>query len=132
MSKMTFNQNQFRTRVGQMAIASFKEASDFAQSFLTEEVREFPRETVRKQGVGKTGKFAGSPRDVVDTGALRDSYTATEGYAGSEIRLDVIWDAPHAELVYSGTGQIPPYPWVQLSQREFDWEESLKRNWENG
>ena len=63
---------------------SFQKSEDFAQAFtemaiafgetaqenINAEAWEWPRETVRQNGM-----VAGSPRDIVDTGELRDSYT---------------------------------------------------------
>ena len=63
---------------------SFQKSEDFAQAFtematqfgetaqeiIETEMWEWPRETVRRNGT-----VVGSPRDIVDTGKLRDSYT---------------------------------------------------------
>jgi hypothetical protein len=63
---------------------SFQKSEDFAQAFtemaegfgekaqeiIETQMWEWPRETVRQNGT-----VAGSPRDIVDTGELRDSYS---------------------------------------------------------
>ena len=63
---------------------NFQQSEDFAQAFtemaiafgetaqeiIETEMWEWPRQTVRQNGT-----VAGSPRDIVDTGELRDSYT---------------------------------------------------------
>jgi hypothetical protein len=56
---------------------SFREAflaasqgyGELAQQYLTDQIWDWPRATARKNGEVVT-----SPRDIVDTGALRDSY----------------------------------------------------------
>jgi hypothetical protein len=50
----------------EMAIAF----GETAQEIIETEMWEWPRQTVRQNGT-----VAGSPRDIVDTGELRDSYT---------------------------------------------------------
>ena len=126
---MTFSKTKFRNRASKMAIATFTERADFGQSFIIEEKRDYPHTTIRQEGVGITGKIAQSPRDVVDTGKLRDSYTVTPNMIGSSAGVEVIWDAPHSAKVYAGGGSIPPYPWMHLSEREFDYINSFKNNW---
>ena len=63
---------------------SFQQSEDFAQAFtemaesfgetaqeiIETQMWEWPRKTVRQNG-----SVVGSPRDIVDTGELRDSYT---------------------------------------------------------
>ena len=91
------------------------------QSYLLEEKRDYPRPTIRQEGRGITGKYAGSPRDVVDTGALVDSFSVTvERYSDSITIIVTAWDASHASKVYFGEGNIPPYPWVDIALRRID------------
>lgn len=60
------------------ATGSFREAfvamsegyGELAQSYLDDPIWDWPRDTLRKNG-----QIVSSPRDIVDTGALRDSYT---------------------------------------------------------
>ncbi|MFM5926427.1 MAG: hypothetical protein ACKO9U_07425 [Dolichospermum sp.] len=63
---------------------NFQESEDFAQAFtemaegfgakaqeiIETQMWQWPRETVRRNGT-----VVGSPRDIIDTGELRDSYT---------------------------------------------------------
>jgi hypothetical protein len=107
----------------------FWDSGEFLQTFLTEEKRPFPNVTIRQYGVGQTGKIAGSPRDVVDSGMLRDSFSQKTIFEGGTLRVSTDWDAPHAEIVYAGTKSIPPYPWVTIGLREIDWDYLFKTNW---
>lgn len=125
----TFDKEKFRKVVRAMATRTFNEFSEFAQSFIVEEKREFPNDTTRRYGVGVTGKNASSPRDVVDSGKLRDSYEKKFEYSPTMCKILLQWSANHAQIVYGGTSTIPPYPWVLLAMREFDWEKSFKDSW---
>lgn len=118
---------KFSNAVREMAKNSFEEVAEHLQAFITDEKRDFPRTTIRKEGVGKTGKIANSPRDVVDTGELRDSFQITDESSDNKVRIKVEWTADHAGFVYSGHGEVPPYPWVHLGLREIDWRELFKR-----
>lgn len=122
----TFDKEKFRKVVRAMATRTFNEFSEFAQSFIVEEKREFPRNTYRDYGVGVTGKYAGKIRDVVDSGQLRDSYEQRFEYSPTMCKLLLQWTASHAQKVYAGEGIIPPYPWVLLAMREFDWDKSFR------
>ena len=119
--------DKFNQKVTQMGKEAFKEVADHLQSYITDEKRDYPRDTVRRKGVGKTGRLAGSPRDVVDTGELRDSFKVTDESSGNKVRIKVEWTADHAGYVYAGHGDVPPYPWVHKGLRDIDWQELLKR-----
>ena len=101
-----------------------KELADYMQTYLTEEKRTYTRPngddspTIRQYGRGVTGKIAGSPRDVVDSGDLVNSYDfAVTEDSPTTIEVTAKWTAPHAERVFTGTDKIPPYPWVYLALR---------------
>lgn len=128
-TKVTIDKTKLRNALRQSATHTFNKFADFAQSFIVEEKRDFPRDTVRQQGVGVTGKYAGSPRDVVDTGQLRDSQEVSISYSPLLIKMLLQWTASHAMKVYAGEGIIPPYPWVALALREFDWEKEFRDSW---
>ena len=123
------SENKFSEAVKKMASESFNEVANNLQTFITEEKREYPRTTFRQEGVGMTGKIATTPRDVVDTGALRDSFNVTEESSSNKIKITVSWDADHAMKVYSGENNIPPYPWVHLGLREVDWRNLFLQKW---
>lgn len=91
------------------------------QLYLTEERRNYPRTTIRREGVGVTGKIARSPRDVVDTGELRDSFKITIERNSEYITIIIIsWESEHAYNVYFGHGNVPPYPWIEYALRRID------------
>lgn len=123
--------DKFKKAVSQMAKESFKEVSDHLQTYITDEKREYPRTTIRQEGVGVTGKIATSPRDVVDTGALRDSFEVSDDSSNNKVRIKVEWTAEHAAKVYSGENNIPPYPWVQMGLREVDWHKLFLEKWKD-
>jgi len=126
---VTFDKQKFRQAVRAMAEATFNEFAYFAQSFIVEEKRDYPRDTDRRYGVGMTGKWASSPRDVVDSGKLRNSYSQQFTYSPTMCKLLLEWSANHAQIVYGGTSTIPPYPWVLLAMREFDWLRTFANKW---
>lgn len=130
MAKVTIDKQKIHNALKQMAEGAFNEFAEFSQSFITEEKRDFPRNTYREYGVGVTGKYAGSPRDVVDSGELRDSFETNISFSTFKCKMLLQWMASHAMKVYAGEGIIPPYPWVALALREFDWEDAMKRHWE--
>lgn len=124
------SEKKFKKAVQQMAKESFKEVGNYLQTYITEEKREYPNLTIRNKGVGVTGKVAGSPRDVVDSGELRDSFKISDVSSGDKVKIRVEWTADHALLVYSGTSKTPPYPWVQMGLREVDWKQLFLDKWE--
>lgn len=106
-----------------------EEYGEYLNSFLTEPVRPYPRETVRENG-----EVVGSPRDVVDTGELVESFeaevvTAGGGFfgrlfgRGASAAIEFKWNAAHAEFVYmgwnaEGNKPVPPYPWVAIAEAQ--------------
>lgn len=99
----------------------FIASAEEMQSLIVEEKRVFPRETIRRQGVGVTGKVAGSPRDAVDTGELRDSLEVRTNKTQTSVRVEARWSADHAEDVYFGSNDVPPYPWVDMVLHRKNW-----------
>lgn len=57
--------------------------------------------------VRKNGDVVTTPRDIVDTGELRDSYRYVQ--RGDMYRH--IWDVDYAARVYLGTPRTPARPW---------------------
>lgn len=132
--KITINLYQFKRKVKQFNYLIGFRLGELFQSYLTEEKRDYPRETIRQYGRGITGKVAGSLRDVVDSGKLVDSFFWESIVRGTIYKNIFIWDAEHALLVYLGwvsaTGlQIPPWQWVHEALKEINWYAFLKRAW---
>jgi hypothetical protein len=128
-----FIMSKVRNQVEKAGERFLLELGEILQSQLTDEVREYPRVTIRRAGVGKTGQVAGSPRDVVDSGELRDSYSATITKTVRGIQCEYRWDAGHAALVYTGASlpsgtEIPPYPWVHNGLNTMDMDGLIRKN----
>ena len=77
----------------------------------------------------KSGQVVGSPRDIVDTGELRDSLSL-----GMESPTECVYsyDAPHAAIVHEGAKlnngkDIPARPWIESAISEYDLVENLAR-----
>jgi hypothetical protein len=117
--------NNFNITLQKIAKEVFNEVGEHLQSYITEEKRVYPRTTIRRQGVGVTGKIADSPRDVVDSGELRDSFKVTDESNNNKVRVKIEWTAKHAELVYMGTSKIPAYPWVHKGLRDINFQNTF-------
>ena len=104
------------------------------QSYLKEEKRDYPRTTVRQYGRGTTGKIANSPRDVVDSGNLVNSFIWRNLIKGNIYLNNFIWDTDYAILIYLGwtssTGlPIPAYKWVHKALKDIDIDNLLTEIW---
>lgn len=81
----------------------------------------WPRQTIRLEGKGVTGKVALTPRDIVDTAQLRDSLTI-ESISNTEVEYQ--YPVDYAAIVHNGatlnngTG-IPPRPWVESAIADY-------------
>ena len=85
-------------------------AATFRKQFETPKW-DWPRETVRSNG-----SVVDSPRDIVDTGELRDSYSNEVRNEGKTVAH--IWSAKHAAIRYLGGTDAngnyrPGADWVQ-------------------
>jgi hypothetical protein len=123
--KFTFDEQKFLKEAEKIAIKGFGKVADVMQEQITEEKREYPNLTVRRYGEGKTGRIATSPRDVVDSGDLRDSFEKASRIEGNTIVFNATWDATHASLVYLGTSKIPSYTWVDNVVQTINWDTIL-------
>lgn len=126
--KFTFDENKFKRHAMKIAEKSFGKLADSMQEKITEEVRQYPGVTIRRYGEGKTGRIAGSPRDVVDSGDLRDSYTTTIETIGDKIVFRAFWNTSYASLIYLGTSKIPTYAWVEMTLQQTDLSAVFKKS----
>lgn len=112
-----------------MATAVYNDVEDILQDRIIEEKRtDYPNMTVRRYGRGITGKIAGSTRDVVDSGSLRDSKQSKIESNSNKVKFTIEWLASHASFIYAGTANQPPYPWVHLALREdIDWKQIFEK-----
>jgi hypothetical protein len=97
---------------------------ELVSEFAEEQVRQieavewpWPRKTVRS-----TGEVAGSPRNIVDTGALRDSLNI-EWISPTEAIYH--WDVDYAIYVHQGAvlasgTDLPARPWIYAALTEYD------------
>ena len=112
------NRQKFITKIQRSFDNATQTAIANMQSQLTEERRPYPNETIRRVGSGTTGKIAGSPRDVVDTGELVNSLNVDVKISPELIAVMAIWLAEHG--IYVLRDQKSPYNWVIKGLRRTD------------
>lgn len=122
MAEITFNFAQFQKLVKSSFDEIAKRAASEMNSTLTEENREFPRTTIRQFGRGITGQVAESPRDVVDSGTLVRSQKNKPLSKKDYLEYSVTWAVPYAALIYTGYGDVPPFPWVRIALHRLDYK----------
>lgn len=84
-------------------VAAAHNASDRA---MDAEIYYWPGETRRKNGL-----VVSSPRDIVDTGDLKDVFvTTTRGFVST-----MAWRMPYAYFVHEGTGKMLGRPWTRVA-----------------
>lgn len=59
--------------------------------------------------VRKNGDIVGTPRDIVDTGDLLNSYKLRR----DGMKYEHSWGVPYAALVYLGSPRYPARPWAK-------------------
>ena len=96
-----------KSKIVDMAADKFHKANrDFLPDAFAKEIKakkwEWNGATLRKNGTVVT-----SPRDIVDTGALLESYRYIQ--RGNTYRH--IWSVEYAALVYEGSPRYPARPW---------------------
>ena len=79
--------------------AQLREALNTA---VESEVWAWPRDTER------TFEVVGSPRDIIDTGKLRDSLVINEKFGQTKSTIEVKYTTPYAALMHYG-GMVQPY-----------------------
>ena len=91
------------------------------------------------------GQTAGTPRDIVDTGRLKNSLKIKESFAQTKTTFSISYSAPYAALVHYG-GVIQPYgnsraatvilpgrPWVSATLNgthgieRFNWSDAYSK-----
>ena len=107
--------------------------AELFQSYLTEEYREFPNTTTRKYGRGKTGKIATTPRDVIDTGNLYNSFVWYSYVRGNLYTNNFGYEIEYAIDIYMGytsnNRKIPSFPWINMAIRTVNWDKVLPELW---
>ena len=125
--KINIDKDKIESALIETAEETFRELGNHAQSYIIEEKREYPRTTYREYGRGVTGKIAGSPRDVVDTGNLRDSYDVSVDNSNG-LEVSISWSAPYVGDIYFGDSRSAPYPFVTLAIESFNLENTFKEH----
>lgn len=120
---------QFIDKIEQAFEKTAKNAIDGMQERLTGEHRPYPNTTVRRYGKGKTGKYASSPRDVVDSEELVNSLEVNTETTTTGIVVTAEWTADHAWFVLRDAKS--PYNWILLALRILDLQEEFKRELRN-
>jgi hypothetical protein len=72
---------------------------DAARDRFAEPIYDWPGSTLRKNK-----QVVGSPRDVVDTGALQNSQQPADI---NGLRAEIIWDSDHASTAFLGKANYP-------------------------
>ena len=103
---------------------------------ITDVIWPWPNQTIRKRGK----QPAGSPRNIVDLGGLRDSYVMRDLKPKAGYRH--VWAVEYAMAVHNGAvinnawGRgirvtIPARPWTRVTMREFNaqsvWDRLVKQ-----
>lgn len=98
---------------------------------FTSPVWAWPRQTLRRNGA-----VAGSPRDLVDTGALMNSQQKPERIKAGHYRI--VWTEPYAAAVFLGAvfkkrrGSLPARNVAYGALQTFNLAESFARHWRQG
>lgn len=109
-------------RLERLINRAFKETVDEFVSELSRQLEAVKWSWDGTITVRRSGQVVGSPRDIIDTGALRNSLNVIER---DPKFYELIYDRIYAELVHEGyrtsTGrQKPPRPWVETAVSELD------------
>lgn len=107
--------NSAVSRAFDKTVDRLSESLDYA---IDADLYEYPRTTRRK-----SGELAGSPRNLVDLGNLRDSKVIARSSDG--LAAEFSWDVPYAIAVHEGyttkTGKdVPPRRWTEKGIEEAD------------
>lgn len=115
------NKNELDKAIERAFKKLVNEFDEQLRSEIADEKWEWDKVTVRRVGRGKTGKYAGSPRDIVDEGELQDSQ-----YIEEITHTEVIyhWDSDYAWFVHQGAvlkngGVILARPFTDSAQEEY-------------
>jgi hypothetical protein len=117
--KIQINDNIVKKRIERAAIdLGFILGIRFTQA-ITDPVYQWPR--------------GDSPRDIVDTGELRNSQRQDPPVFGAKsVTFRYAWTAPHAIAVHNGARfrngtELPARPWTQRALKGWDTNDALRR-----
>ncbi|WP_414755575.1 hypothetical protein [Anabaena sp. CCY 9910] len=97
--------------------------TDSCQDALADDIWEWPRETVRRNG-----EVVDSPRNAVDQEELIDSLVISRNANGAELT----WEAPHSTIVHDGATtkngtELPARAWTKVGVENCDATEVMQK-----
>jgi hypothetical protein len=98
-------------KISQAFEKACKKFGEEHQSAISSKSYSWGRSTKRKNR-----SIVGSPRDIVDTGELKNSYAFIRT---SSTRFELRWNAKHASTVFYGKANYPSRNWHLLAKRSF-------------
>lgn len=116
--KLDFNEKEITAAL----VEAFQEANDKfeeqAQQEITSVKWNWPNETLRRNK-----QMAGTKRDIVDLGQIRDSYTRSKNRDGTEFTHS--WTSDHAMANHEGAKfrdgrETPARPWTEEPVKKFE------------
>lgn len=98
-------------------------------SYWLDEAMETPSWSWSGTTLRQSGGSVGTPRNIVDTGKLKNSKKITTSFGSTQAKWTVRYGAPYANLVHYGgyiapygrtgdTAYIPGRPWIKLVFRD--------------
>lgn len=121
-SGTTFKLDLNEKEITNALVEAFGEANDKfeeeAQREITSPKWDWPNETLRKNK-----EIAGTKRDIVDRGQIRDSYTRSKNRSSTEFTHS--WTADHAMANHEGAKfrdgrETPARPWTEKPVEQFE------------
>jgi len=111
MSKIRIDTAKLNKVISQAFDATVERLDHALDEAITDDLYEYPRTTKRR-----SGEIAGSPRNIVDLGNLKDSKVVARS-SSSEV-VEFSWQEPYSMAVHeghttkSGT-EVPPRRWTE-------------------
>lgn len=126
---MKFNYERLEKRIKEACIASFVETTKQLETPLKDAIEswiwDWPNITFRQNN-----SIVGSPRNIVDTGTLRDSQKL---FFNSWTYASYVWDTDYAIYIHEGyttkKGNVKPArPWVNEALNNFNFKDNFILN----
>lgn len=106
-----------------------------AMEFADEQIRQLDTEDYRWPSITERsdGEEVGTPRDITDTGNLKDSLVVTKT---SRFSYEYWYDADYAAIVHEGGitsngARYPDRPWIEDAAKTMDLIKDIFRNMRN-
>lgn len=95
MGKIKLDTNKLNKVITNSFDHTIDKFSNVLDEAMNDDLYDWPRETRRRNG-----EIAGSPRSIVDTGALIESKVIARSSSSNSVEFS--WDAPYASAVRNG------------------------------